>query len=57
MILVTRGLVLPLDAATDALAAGGKVVSPLRDTFWGATFGMLVDACGIHWMFNCQKKA
>jgi len=39
----------------DALAAGGKVTMPLQDTFWGATFGMLVDAYGIPWMFNCTK--
>jgi len=40
----------------DALAAGGKVTMPLNDTFWGARFGMLTDAYGIRWMFNCQKK-
>jgi PhnB protein len=41
----------------DALAVGGKVVMPLQDTFWGAKFGMLTDAFGIHWMFNCDQKA
>jgi PhnB protein len=40
----------------EALSAGGKVTQPLVDTFWGAKFGMLVDAFGIHWMFNCDKK-
>ena len=40
----------------DALAAGGKVTMPLNDTFWGAKFGMLVDAYGIHWMFNCELR-
>lgn len=39
-----------------ALSAGGKVIMPLADTFWGARFGMLVDAYGIQWMFNCEKK-
>jgi PhnB protein len=39
-----------------ALAEGGKVTMPLQDTFWGATFGMVVDAYGISWMFNCTKK-
>jgi PhnB protein len=39
----------------EALAAGGKVTMPLQDTFWGARFGMLVDAFGIPWMFNCQS--
>jgi len=38
----------------EALAAGGKVTMPLNDTFWGARFGMLVDAFGINWMFNCD---
>jgi PhnB protein len=40
----------------EALSAGGKVTMPLADTFWGARFGMLVDAYGIDWMFNCEKK-
>lgn len=40
----------------DALAAGGKVSMPLTDTFWGARFGILVDAHGIQWMFNCEVK-
>ena len=38
----------------DALAAGGQVTMPLQDTFWGAKFGMLKDAFGVQWMFNCQ---
>ena len=40
----------------DALSAGGKIDMPMQDTFWGAKFGMLTDAHGIHWMFNCQVK-
>ena len=40
----------------DALAAGGKVIMPLQDTFWGAKFGMLADAHGVRWMFNCELK-
>lgn len=40
----------------DALAVGGKVTMPLNDTFWGAKFGMLVDAHGIQWMFNCEQR-
>jgi len=27
---------------------------PLQDTFWGAKFGMLTDAFGLRWMFNCE---
>jgi PhnB protein len=40
----------------DALAAGGKVLMPVQDMFWGAKFGMLKDAYGISWMFNCDIK-
>jgi PhnB protein len=41
----------------DALSAGGKITMPLQDTFWGAKFGMVTDAHGVSWMFNCQTKA
>lgn len=40
----------------DALSVGGKVLMPLTDAFWGARFGMLVDAYEVHWMFNCWLK-
>jgi PhnB protein len=40
----------------DALAVGGTVTMPLTDTFWGARFGMLRDAFGIQWMFNCEIR-
>jgi len=43
-----------MDARFDALAAGGSVTMPLQDTFWGAHFGMLQDAYGVRWMFNCN---
>ena len=42
--------------AFEALAAGGNVTSALRDTFWGAKFGMLTDAYGVSWMFHCDLK-
>jgi PhnB protein len=35
---------------------GGKITMPLSDTFWGAKFGMLTDAFGVSWMFNCTIK-
>ncbi len=38
-----------------ALAEGGAVTMPLQKTFWGATYGMLTDRYGIHWMLNCSK--
>ena len=40
-----------------ALAEGGRVSLPLQRTFWGATFGMLTDAFGVRWMFNCAQPA
>jgi PhnB protein len=40
----------------EALAKDGKVTMPLQDTFWGARFGMLTDAFGIRWMFNCELR-
>ena len=40
----------------EALAADGQITMPLSDTFWGAKFGMLTDAFGIRWMFNCELK-
>ena len=45
-----------LKAKFEALAQGGSVTMPPQDTFWGATFGMLTDAFGVRWMFNCQKS-
>jgi PhnB protein len=48
----------PADMARrfEALSAGGKITMPLQDTFWGAKFGMLTDAFGINWMFNCETR-
>jgi PhnB protein len=40
-----------------ALAQGGQVSLALQRTFWGATFGMLTDAFGVRWMFNCATPA
>ncbi|MDP3072976.1 MAG: hypothetical protein Q8N18_21970 [Opitutaceae bacterium] len=39
-----------------ALAAGGKVESPLQEMFWGDYWGTLTDQFGIQWMFNCASK-
>lgn len=35
-----------------ALSAGGEVIMPLGDAFWGAYFGMLTDKFGIQWIVN-----
>jgi PhnB protein len=40
----------------DALAAGGVIRVAPHDAFWGAKFGMLTDAFGIAWIFNCPTK-
>jgi PhnB protein len=45
-----------LDRRFAALSAGGKITMPVNNTFWGARFGMLVDAYGIPWMLNCHLK-
>lgn len=45
-----------LTSKFEALSAGGKVTMPVQDTFWGAKFGMLTDAYGVRWMFNCELK-
>jgi PhnB protein len=55
-------ITLDFDDATDmarrfeALSTGGKITMPLQDTFWGAKFGMLIDAHGVSWMFNCETR-
>ena len=35
-----------------ALSAGGSVLMPLQETFWGAYFGLWTDKFGINWMVN-----
>lgn len=37
------------------LSAGGEVVQPLAEAFWGALFGMLTDKYGFRWMLNFDK--
>jgi len=47
---------LQLETVFGKMAAGGKIVMPLQDQFWGATFGMLQDKFGVSWMFNHAIK-
>jgi len=49
----------PAEMATrfDALAVGGQVTMPIHDAFWGAKFGILVDAFGVTWMFHSTVPA
>jgi len=36
----------------DRMAAGGRITVPLARQVWGTSFGMLVDAFGVQWMFS-----
>lgn len=38
------------------LSDGGTVTMPFEPAFWGATFGMLTDKFGMHWMVNCEMQ-
>lgn len=40
----------------DSLSAGGEIIHPLREEFWGATFGVFTDKFGIRWMLNYDKN-
>lgn len=40
----------------DKLAAGGQVIMPLHQSFWGGTYGELTDKFGISWMLNHIKN-
>lgn len=55
-IVLSFGDVADITKAFEALSAGGTVVQPLQDTFWGAKFGMLIDQFGVPWMMNCQLE-
>ena len=39
------------------LSAGGAVVMPLQEMFWGAYFGQWTDKFGINWMVNYTLPA
>jgi PhnB protein len=45
------------DRLFEVLAECGPVRMPIRQTFWAARFGMLVDQFGIPWMVNCSQAA
>ena len=36
-----------------ALAESGTVTMPLRETFWSARYGIVIDRFGIPWEINC----
>ncbi len=44
------------DKLFNGLSAGGKVIMPMDNTFWGAYFGMFEDKFGINWMVNFDEN-
>jgi len=44
------------DRLFNGLSAGGKVIMPQSDTFWGDYFGMFTDKFGINWMVSHSKQ-
>jgi len=46
-----------LQRCLDALAAGGSVLMPAHDTFYGGRLAAVVDRYGVHWLLNCMIKA
>lgn len=38
------------------LKEGGEIIDPLKESFWGALFGVVNDKYGIRWMFNYDKN-
>lgn len=42
------------DKLFKALSAGGQIIMPMENTFWGAYYGMFTDKFGIHWMVNFE---
>ncbi|MFT3826680.1 MAG: VOC family protein [Chitinophagaceae bacterium] len=40
----------------EKLAAGGKVLDPLQNSFWGSLFGVLADKYGKVWLLNYDKQ-
>jgi PhnB protein len=40
-----------------ALSAGGKVLMPIRETFFASRFGQVRDSFGINWMILHERPA
>jgi PhnB protein len=45
-----------INAMYSRLSEGGSVIESLKEQFWGAKFGAIVDKFGICWMFNYDKN-
>ena len=41
----------------NGLSAGGKILTPLADAFWGDYFGWCRDRYGVSWMVNFPSKS
>jgi PhnB protein len=37
------------------LSEGAVIITPLHQTFWGATYGELIDKFGMYWMLSHTK--
>lgn len=44
------------DRLFNGLSAGGKVIMPMKDEFWGDYFGMFTDKFSINWMVSYTKN-
>ncbi|MFV8372449.1 VOC family protein [Flavobacterium sp. LB2P74] len=44
------------DKMYNALSAGGKVIMPMEDAFWGDYFGTFTDKFGVNWMVNFEQN-
>ena len=56
---VTMNLNCPIDDIRnyfDKLSSGGEVIHPVKEEFWGGTFGVLRDKFGKKWMLHAEKK-
>jgi PhnB protein len=40
------------DKLFNGLSAGGNVIMPIGDAFWGSYFGMFIDKFGVSWMVS-----
>ncbi|KAA3452878.1 VOC family protein [Mesorhizobium sp. SARCC-RB16n] len=38
------------------MATDGRITVPFARQYWGTSFGMLVDAFGVQWMFSCSNE-
>ena len=44
------------DRLFNGLAAGGMIIQPLQDQFWGDYYGNFIDKFGVAWMINFSNQ-